>query len=217
MTITTPGGQAARAIVALISLAVVAGPAASLAQEATADDPVGLGGRVLLSNAGYALTLPQDWLYIRPNQADVDVILDEVAAVVPEYGPTVEAALAGGLGVSLVAFGDRTEGLPESCNILDRAADGRSVDAIAQEEVAKLGALADIVASGPDLTFIELLAGRVARIDVGLRLPEIDAESTSYILVDEERIHTMTCTDDARPADAWDSIVGTFELVPPTD
>jgi hypothetical protein len=217
MNRTQTRGLAARTIAALVSVAVVAGPAATFAQEAITDDAVGLGGRVEISNAGYALTLPQDWLYIRPTRADLDVILDEVDAVMPELGPAVGAALAGGLGVSLIAFGGHSEGLPESCNILDRAAAGRSVDAIALEEMAKLGALGDIIASGPDLTFVELPAGRAARIDVGLRLPEIDADSTTYILVDENWIHTMTCTDDVRPDDAWESIVGTFELVPPTD
>ena len=117
---------------AVVSAAV---PAAALAQEAPADTPVGLGGRVEVVTAGYALTWPESWLYIRPTQADLDAVRDGVDALAPELVPAVEAALAGGLGVSLIAFGDQSDGLPESCNVLDRAADGRSVETIAQEDL----------------------------------------------------------------------------------
>jgi hypothetical protein len=203
--------------VALITLALVASPVASLAQEAATDDAVGVGGRVEVPEAGYAATLPPDWLHIRPSRADLDVILQDVDILLPGLGPTVAAALAGGLRVSLIAFADDAEGLPESCNILDRAADGRPLDAIAQDELAKLSALSDIIASGPDLAFVDLSAGRTARLDVGLRLPEIEAESSTYIFVDQDWIHTLTCTDDVRPDDAWARIIETLEPLPATD
>lgn len=206
-----------RVMVAFSALALVVMPVTALAQETTDDDAVGIGGRVEIPEAGYALTLPPDWLHIRPTRADLDAILAEVDTIVPELGPAVEAALAGGLGLSLIAFGGDTEGLPGSCTVLDRAADGRSVDAIADEEVTKLGALAEIIASGPEVTLIELPAGRTARLDVGLRLPDIEVESSTYILVDRDWVHVLTCTDDVRPDDAWAGIVETFEPAPPTD
>lgn len=217
MSTTRPRVFMRRTTVAFMVLASVAIPATSVAQEASPDDAVGIGGRVEVPEAGYALTLPPDWLHIRPTRADMDVILAQVETIVPDLGPAVEAALAGGLGLSLIAFGDDNEGLPGSCTVLDRAADGRSVDAIAAEEVTKLGALAEIIVSGPEVALIELPAGRTARLDVGLRLPEIEVESSTYILVDRDWIHVLTCTDDVRPDDAWAGIVETFEPVPPTD
>ena len=206
-----------RTTVALLSLSLVLMPAASLAQEDVTDETVGLGGRVEVSSAGYAVTLPEDWIHVRPTPGDVDVILDAVAAVAPELGPTVEAALAGGLGFSLLAFDGNGEGFRQNCNVLDRAADGSSVDLVAATEVMKMDALGDIIASGPALTFIELPSGRTARLDVGIRLPDLQTESTSYVLVDETWIHTMTCTNDVRPADAWYPIAESFEFRPTTD
>jgi hypothetical protein len=46
-------------------------------------EPVGFGGRIEVPEAGYALTLPADWLYIRPTGEDLDVILDATLASLP--------------------------------------------------------------------------------------------------------------------------------------
>jgi len=199
---------------ALLALAIAAAPAASLAQEEASGDGVGLGGRIEVSGAGYAVTFPEDWVHIRPTQGDAEVILDEVSRVAPGLAPTIEAALAGGLAFSVLAYGVSTDGFVENCNILDRIADGRSIDQVAAGEVTNLEGLGEFIDSGPDLTFIEIPIDRIARIDVGLRLPDTDLESTSYIIVDADWIHTMSCTGDARPTDAWASIVETFELLP---
>jgi hypothetical protein len=202
---------------ALLALAIAAAPATSLAQDTASDDGVGMGGRIEVPGAGYAVTFPEDWVHIRPTQGDAEVILDEVSRLAPGLVPTIEGALAGGLAFSVLAYGEPTEGFVENCNILDRVADGRSLDLVAAGEVTNLGGLGELIASGPDLTFIEIPIGRIARIDVGLRLPETDLESTSFIIVDTDWIHTLSCTGDMRPTDAWAPIVGTFELLPPLD
>lgn len=206
-----------RRTTALLALTIVATPATSLAQDDGTDEAVGLGGRVEVPSAGYAVTLPAHWVYVRPTLDDVELIMDEVASIVPAFAPTIETALGGGLGFSLLAFGDAADGFLGNCNILDRVAEGRPLDVVARSEVSNLVALDEVIVSGPTLMFVQLPFGRVARIDVGIELPEQRVESSSYILVDEAWIHTMSCTDQVRPADAWASIVGTFEPLTPSD
>ncbi len=208
-----------RLTIALVALAFVAAPPAVLAQQEAGDERVGQGGRIEVPSAGYALTFPEDWIHIRPTEGDTEAILDAVAQLAPGFAPTVEAALAGGLSFSLLAVRDTADGSGsgENCNILDRAADGRPLEVVAASEVEKLDALGDLIASGPDLSFIELSSGRVARIDAGVETLDMAAATSSFILIDANWIHTMTCTAEERPDDAWGSIVGTFELRPTID
>ncbi len=61
---------------------------------------------------------------------------------------------------------------------------GRPLEVVAASEVEKLDALGDLIASGPDLSFIELSSGRVARIDAGVETLDMAAETSSFILID---------------------------------
>jgi len=65
----------------------------------------------------------------------------------------------------------------------------------------------------PELTFVELPSGRVGRLDIGLSLPEFETASTAYLLTDGVSVHTLTCTDLERPADAWLGIAKSFEFL----
>ncbi len=101
-----------------------------IAAETPSTGAVGMGGRVEVAEAGYALTHPGDWAYVIVSGDDVSPILEEVAIAFPELAGTVESYLAGGADFSLLAFGP---GGPDvagsvSCNVIDRAAEGLSLD-----------------------------------------------------------------------------------------
>ena len=202
---------------AILSACMIATvPATVVAQLIELDEPVGLGGRVEILEAGYAITLPDEWLYVRPSDSTVDALVEEVVSVVPDLGPAIDAALASGLGFSFLAFNSVVDDdFTENCNVLDRPSEGLSIDAIGASEIEKLEGFADIIVSGPELSVVELPSGRAIKIDLGLRLPEFDTASTSYLLTDLVWVHTLTCTDLSRPEDAWLSIAETFELLAP--
>ncbi|MFV2063993.1 MAG: hypothetical protein ACC726_10840 [Chloroflexota bacterium] len=193
---------------------LVATPAGAAAQSAETDDAIGLGGRVVVVDAGYALTLPEDWIHVRPSGSDLSVIVEEARRIAPELGPTIAATLAGGLGFSLLAYDSEFDpAFTENCNMLDRPSEGRSIDAIGADEFAKLASFGDLMVDEPELTFIELPSGRAARLDLGLRLPDFDTASTSYLMTDGVWVHTLTCTDLVRPDDAWLPIAQTVEFL----
>ena len=172
------------------------------------------GGRIVVAEGSYALTIPDGWVSIQPSAAAVDAILSEVFATLPQLGPTIEAALSSGLGFSLLALAtDPDVTFTENCNVLDRAATGQTVDEIGVDEVSKLDGFAELMVNPPVLTFVELPAGRAARMDLDLRLPDFDTNSTSYIYTDAITVHTLTCSDLVRPEDGRLSIAETFEFL----
>ncbi|MFO7532906.1 MAG: hypothetical protein R6W93_10625, partial [Candidatus Limnocylindrales bacterium] len=119
----------------LASLLGVGIAAPALAQEESQTAP-GLGGRIELPAAGYALTVPDDWVAIAPSLEDIEVIFDTLSTFDPELATTVQDALAGGVGFSLLAFGDfdADSGFRENCNVIDGVSDGTSLAAIARSE-----------------------------------------------------------------------------------
>ena len=50
---------------------------------------VGSGGLVEVPEAGFALTLPLDWTYVRPQVSDLDNIMFALADVEPEFAQMV--------------------------------------------------------------------------------------------------------------------------------
>lgn len=191
------------------------GPAA--AQE-TDPAPVGTGGRVEISDGGYALTFPDDWVYILPSAAGTSAVMDLAAEAVPDLAPVIEAALQQGVAFSLLAFGDADEalGFTENCNVLSVPSGGQTLDLAMAAEVASYGQLGEQLASGPDLTMIELPAGSAARIDYSLRLPAYETLHAAYYLTDGSEFFVLTCTNLERPEDDWLSIAESFELLPAT-
>lgn len=208
-----------RSVVLSISIiAALLAPSAALAQSSPTGEVLSLGGRVEVPEAGFAVTLPDGWVSLRPSRDDIGVILDEVEAQLPELGQTIEVALGSGLAFSLLALDSGSDPtFTQNCNVLDRPADGLTIDAVGADELGKLAAFADIIIDGPELTFVELPSGRAARLDLGLRLPAFDTASTSYVFIDETWVHTMTCTDLVRPDDGWLSIAESIELLPAAD
>jgi hypothetical protein len=185
-----------------------------VAAQSETDEGIGAGGRIEVREASYAVTIPETWVSIRPSAATVDVILDEIFATLPQLGPTIEAALGSGLGFSLLALTfDPDLTFTENCNVLDRPSTGETIEEIGADEIAKLDGFEDLLVNAPTLTFVDLPTGLVAKMDLDLRLPQFDTASTSYIYTDATLVHTLTCTDLARPEDDWLSIAETFEFL----
>jgi len=198
----------------LASMVGIVAAAPSLAQEGLPEP--GLGGRIELPEAGFALTVPDDWVAIVPSSADIDGIIENLGTIDPEMATTVENALAGGAGFSLLAFGDidADSGFRENCNVIDGASDGASLGVIVESEAAAFADLGDRLASGPDVSMLQLPAGEVARIDYGLTYPTLETAHAAYYFSDGATLHLLTCTDTERAEDDWLSIAETFEALP---
>ncbi len=179
-------------------------------------DPIGFGGRVEVAEVGYALTFPEDWVYVYPSATDVSEVMDLASEAVPALATTIEAALQQGLGLSLMAFGDvdQDRGFAENCNVLDAPAGGVPLSLAVAAETAAYARLGDQLASGPDVTMLELPAGEAARIDYGLRFPGYETLHAAYFFSDGSVFFVLTCTDLERPDDDWLSIAETFEFLP---
>ncbi len=201
-------------LVATCLLSVVA--ASPLAAQSLESDVIGLGGRVEVPEAGYAVTLPDDWVYVRPTAADTTAILEAVTAIAPDLATFVEAGLARGASVSLVAIAPirADAAFTMNCNVVDSPSGGLSLDLRVAGEVAAYRALGDVLTAGPDVSTLDLPAGPAARLDAGLSVPGYEASSSSYLYPDGAAFHTLTCTDLGWPADHWLSIAETFEFIP---
>ena len=201
----------------LASLIGISPTAPSLAQEEGSPAP-SLGGRIEPPGAGFALTVPDDWVAIVPSSADIDVIIENLGTIDPEMATTVENALAGGVGFSLLAFGDvdTDSGFRENCNVIDGASEGAALGVIAESEAAAFTELGDRLASGPDISRLELPAGEAVRIVYGLKYPTLETAHAAYYFLDGATLHLLTCTNVERAEDDWLSIAETFELLPGT-
>ena len=145
---------------------MAAGASPALAQESS-PDPVGLGERVEVPGAGYALTAPDGWVTISPSAEDASAIIDAFREIDPAMAETTETALASGVDFSLLMFGatDAESGFRENCNVIDSASDGESLESILARDEAGASALGDGLASGPEATMLEHPAGEVARLE----------------------------------------------------
>jgi hypothetical protein len=203
-----------RSAVLMASLTTMAsGPVAA---QGDATDAVGFGGRVEVPEAGYVLTLPDDWVYIRPTAEDTSSIIETVRTFAPDLASMVEAGLARGANVSLIAVSPAgpDAAFTATCNVIDSPSDGLSLDLRIAAELASYRSLGDAITVGPDVTTLDLPAGKTVRLDVGLSVPGYETASSSYVYTDGTTFHTLTCTDLDWPEDRWLSIGGTFEFLP---
>jgi hypothetical protein len=201
---------------AFLAACLLGGVASGLAvAQGPATEAIGFGGRVEVPEAGYAVTLPDDWVHVRPTAADTGAIIDAVRAIAPDLATMVEAGMARGASVSLIAFGPigADAAFVVNCNVVDSPSGGLTLDLRVAAEVAAYRALGDVVAAGPEVTKLDLPGGEVVRLDARLDLPGYQTASSSYVSTDGRTFHTLTCTDLAWPEDRWLSIAGTFELL----
>jgi len=204
------------AMISVVASAMLcAGAGGAVAAQEPVLDPVGVGGRVSVAEAGYAITFPEDWTYVFPTAADTSTILEAAGEFAPELSSTIESALAQGVGFSLLAFGDVDieRGFTENCNVIVSEAAGISLQVVAAAEVAAAEGFGDLLASGPEVTTLELPAGEAARIDYSLAFPEFETLHSVYYFVDDPAVYILTCTALERPTDSWRSIAETFEYV----
>ena len=197
----------------LIATLFTIGSQGLIAAETPSPAAVGMGGRVEVTEAGYALTLPDDWAFVVVSGDDVGPVLDEVSTIFPELADTVESFLVGGADFSFLAFAPTGA----NCNVIDRPSEGLSLDQKVAAEMEGMQGLGDMLAFGPEVADLDLPAGAASRIDISLRFPDYVLQSSSYHLTDGATFHTLTCTDLMRPDDYWASIVETFEFLPTAD
>lgn len=193
-----------------VVLALLAGSAVSVGGQ---DGPpaVGTGGRVEVPEAGYAITLPDDWTYIRPQQSDWETILDAVKTEEPDLVPMVQAALASpDFSFSLLAYAPSLPGsFAENLNVITSPTGGLSLEFITGANLAQFKAMGWTA----DVTMHELPVGDVAEIDYEASFGGQDLQFALWIYVDDESQHNATFTSSERPDDSWLSIAETFEFL----
>ena len=198
----------------LFSVGVGAPLLAQNAEQEPGQDPVVLGGRVEVPSAGYALTVPDGWVAFYPSAEDAAAITDALRGIDPDLATTLEAALAGGVAFSFLAFGQADEtGFRDNCNVIDYPSGGASLSMAVASDMAAMGDMGEALVGEPVTESIELPAGESARIDYALEYPGVQAVFSAYYFTDDRIFHLLTCTGTERPDDSWLSIAETFEFL----
>lgn len=175
-----------------------------------------LGGRIEVPAAGYALTVPEDWVAMYPSAEDATAITDALREVDPDLATTLETALAEGVGFSFLAFGvaDEETGFRDNCNVIDYPTDGATLGLALATDVTALESMGEALVGDPVASNLALPAGESARLDYALEYPGVQAVFSAYYFIDGELFHLLTCTGGERPEDGWLSIAETFEFLP---
>lgn len=197
----------------VLAISIVAGASMAAVAQDEAGAPVGSGGRVTVPEAGFAITLPDDWTYVRPQASDVESIIDALNEIDPGLAALVEGSLSGGAGfsIALLGFAPTLPGaFAVNCNVVSGATNGLSQDFIVAANLAQLEALG----WNAELTAEQLPVGEVARIDYDADIGDMDLEQTLWVYVDADVQHNLTCTSELRPEDGWRSIAETLEILP---
>ena len=173
---------------------------------------VGTGGRVEIPEAGFAISLPDDWTYVRTQASDLESLLDHLNAVEPDLVSMVQSQLAASdYSFSLMAFAPVLPGsFGDNLNVITAPTGGMSLDFITGVNLAQFNAMGWTA----DVTMHDLPVGDVAEIDYEASFGEQDLEFALWIYVDGETQHNVTFTTPNRPDDSWLSIAETFEFLP---
>jgi hypothetical protein len=181
---------------------------------AQVDAPVGGGGRVDVPEAGYGITLPDDWVSVRPSAADLDTLMSALGEVEPELVELVAAQLGSGISMSLIGLAPVELGqVAESCNVVSAPHGGMSAELILAQNLAFMNGM-DLT-SGPEVRELELAAGAVPQVDYGMEIAGADLVFSAWFYVDDEQLHVLTCTGAERAVDTWGEIAASFELAAP--
>ncbi len=196
----------------VIVIGLVSGSSMAAVAQVQDGPAVGPGGRVEVPEAGYAVTLPEDWTFVRPQASDVETILEAVGSVDPQLASMVESALGGGnLSLSLMGFAPTLPtAFAQNCNVVTGATGGLSLEWLAAANMAQMKALE----WEAELTMDELPAGEVAHIDIDADFGGMELELSLWLYVDGEMQQNLTCTNELRPVDGWRSIAETLEFLP---
>ena len=182
--------------------------------------PFGLGGRVEVPEAGYALTLPDGWAYLRPAIEDAE----SLAAI-------IEAELQDpDLAARLVVLA--TEMRPDdimllgmapgygNCFIRSTPSNGLALDGLVAADLPEPLAEGDLIRREPTVTYLALPAGAAARIDVSEDVggaPSDHVETSEYVITDGITQWRLTCSGLVQPDDDWLSIAETIEFLSPEE
>jgi hypothetical protein len=200
------------AVVSVVtSLAGIAGGQPVTAQSPP-PDPVGFGGRVEVPQAGFALTFPEDWVWMRHPLPDVDAAVEALAGV-------MEPAEADG-------YRDLLAMVSEAAPVVGTLGFGRDTCWVQVREWGQ--SLSDLAAmmqewyeaeegyTGVTSTGVTTRAGETIRIDYRFSNEDASTEQTQYLYAQGPEglvVHTLTCAAEDPPEDRWLSIAETFEFL----
>lgn len=198
--------------IAILTIGLLAGSAIGALAQAEAGEPVGVGGRVEVTEAGFAITLPDDWVHVRPQASDLAALSKAVAAVDPDLAAVVEQVLAANPGMSLplLAYAPVVGSFAENCNMIILPTGGLSQALLVGVNLSQLGGLG----WEPTATTEALPVGEVARIDFGHESGGQELEQTTWLYIDGDTQLNLTCTAVERPDDGWRTIAETVEYLP---
>lgn len=197
-------------MVVMMSLAGMAGSRAMLAQSPS-PDPVGLGGLVEVPEAGFALTFPEDWVWVRYPVPDADAAVGSLADVV---GPA-EADV----------YRDFVAMAEEAVPVAGTLGLGRDTCFVQMWEwdlsPGDLAAMLQATMQTDDaytaVTSTEVMtrAGETIRLDYRYSSPDASTDQTQYLYPHGPTglVHVLLCAAKDPPADRWLSIAGTFEFL----
>jgi hypothetical protein len=198
-------------LVLICALFATATGSATAAQESEPPG-FGLGGRAMVPEAGFAITFPDDWAYVRPAASNHD----PVGGIDPGL-VSVLKSVADDTGVVLLATPPfaPSDGFAENCNVaVTFELDGESLESIADQTLSFYGVVLDIT-SGPELSMLDFPVGDVARIDMTHLSEGQEIVQTQWLYYDGHTEHALTCTDNLEhPDGAWRSIAEAFEYLP---
>ena len=175
------------------------------------DATIGRGERVE-TRGGLAVTLPEGWATL-PVESDDDpgTLLLALGRMLPVRVPP-----------SLTVFGPRLddgEGPVETCTLggavladYMRSWDDATLELIVDlvDWMVTNGALTGAESEAGSATYLDLAAGRVARLDSS---DDVSYRSV-YVLPRGKTLHLLVCQAPERAVDVWDSLAQSFELTP---
>ncbi len=205
-----------RVSVGLLVACLMAAAAAPSASQGPSPGPVGMGGRVEMPEYGFALTLPDDWLWVRHSVEGFDTI----AAMIEGLTGTVPGEGFGTfyewldepkplLGIFMMDGGT----VDQTCYVGPVALSDSTLDEWAADMARDLEARSEV----PDdivLADVYLPAGRGIRIDY--RYSGFGSVST-YWLGRDPVFYAIGCQSfGVPPEDRWLSIAETIDFLPDT-
>jgi len=172
-------------------------------------DPVGVGGRVVVPEAGYAITFPDAWVWVRQSDVEIGELLVRISDLA---GADFAEAMREGLplmghpGASIIAMPyPFDEDAGQLCRL--GSTPGTPPGPVAAAVVSGLEEHGTVEPGTVAVTEMALPAGKATRFDYGEEM-----DHAYYVLVNED-LYFVYCTAWIPPDDRWVSIAETFEFL----
>ena len=203
-----------RSMVALLATGLLGAAASAVLAQSPA--PFGLGGRVEVSGAGYALTLPDGWAYLRPATDDDGTLAAFIEAELEDQDlATRMVVLATEMRPDDITLLGMAEGR-SNCFARSTPSGGLTLESLVVADLPEPIAEGDLTRPEATVTYLTLPAGAAARIDISEdteTAPSEHVETSEYVMTDGITHYRLTCSGPLRPADHWLSIAETFEIL----